>query len=169
MATSKEVCGRNHKEREKFVMRRLRVSQSQSSWSISISLSNSSLSNTSSMDASSNNDRRAILRNWMNSCLCVLPDPSAMLLGSDKHAARNCSAYRYSLRPSSRPAIWWKSTARSQALFQICRSSNRQCGRRGRTPLISLLLSLCSPLILFLAWLPALRPVRSALAASIFV
>jgi hypothetical protein len=41
------------------------------------------------MDASSNNERRVMFRNWMNSWLCVLPDPSAILLEIERPAARN--------------------------------------------------------------------------------
>ena len=83
-----------HSLREKLVIFRLSSSQSNSSSSTSALSSKPSLSNTSNMDASSNNDRRVIFRNWMNSCLCTLPDPSAILLEIDRPAARSCSAYR---------------------------------------------------------------------------
>src|SRR5204863_9117232 len=62
-AEGKEQGAKYYKEREKFVMPRLNVSQSHNNWSVSASFSNSSLSNTSNIDASSNKDRRAMLRN----------------------------------------------------------------------------------------------------------
>jgi len=85
----------------------------------------------------------------MNSCLCVLPDPSAMLLESERSAARNCSAYRYSRRVSRQSAIRWNLTASSAALFQISRSSKRQCGRRGFERAIPSPFALCSLLLSF--------------------
>jgi hypothetical protein len=78
--------------REKLVILRLSSSQSQSSSSTSVFSSKPSLSNTNNMDASSKSDRRVMFRNWINSCLCALPDPSAMLLEIDRPAARSCSA-----------------------------------------------------------------------------
>ena len=52
-AKGREERAKCHKEREKFVMPRLNVSQSHNNWSVSAPFSNSSLSNTSSIDASS--------------------------------------------------------------------------------------------------------------------
>jgi len=51
------------------------------------------------MDASSNNERRVMFRNWMNSWLCVLPDPSVMLLEIERPAARQlfCIAVKATL------------------------------------------------------------------------
>ena len=60
----------NHRNvREKFVILRLRVSQSARSSSIFEASTKAIFSKTRSIEASSKRDRRAMFKNWINSCL----------------------------------------------------------------------------------------------------
>src|ERR1035441_10179930 len=92
-SAKRKVAGASvQRVREKLVILRLNSSQALTNSVTLSACNNPSLSNTNSMETSSNSERRAMFRNWMNSCRCTLPLPSAMLLDSDKPAPRNCSA-----------------------------------------------------------------------------
>ena len=82
------------------------------------------LANMMSIFAFSNVERRAMLRNWINSFFDVLPLPSAILFGIDKPAPLNFSAKRNSFFFSSSSAISNNILAIYIANFHISKSSN---------------------------------------------
>jgi hypothetical protein len=93
----------------------------------SVSASKRSLVKIISMLATSNSDRRAVLRKFAKSAFEALPEPSAILLVMLRVAARSCSAKRYFREASSCSERENSLPVTAAARCQISRSSKRNC------------------------------------------